>query len=334
MKTTNQSQNPVLGIDIAKDTFDVALLRETNSLTGTFNNNLKGYCALQKWLEKHKVTSLHACMEATGHYGDDLADFLHEQKHQVSVVNPARIKAYAESQMRRNKTDREDAQIIAHFCLTQQPDIWTPPTEAQRELRTLSRRVDVLKDDRQRELNRLEATPKTSVVRPTIKAHIAFLDQQIVELNQKMNDYIDQDPLLQKRHDLLTSIQGIGNITASSFLSEIPDVKPFLKVTQLTAYAGLFPAQHTSGSSVHRPSRLSKMGHVRLRSLFFMPALSAIRFNPVVRDLAERLRKRGKSKMVIIGAAMRKLLHLVYGVLKTGKPFDPDHCSVNLQVTP
>ena len=98
----------------------------------------------------------------------------------------------------------------------------------------------------------------------------------------------------------------------------------------MAAYAGLTPKQHTSGSSIHRPSRLAKTGNSRLRTLFFMPALVAIRFNPIIKSLVSRLEQRGKSRMVIVGAVMRKLLHLAYGVLKTGIPFDPNYLT-NIQ---
>lgn len=339
MKTTHLPQNMTLGIDIAKDTFDVVLLRQSDTFAGTFANDPKGYQGLHKWLEKRKCspkttsTPLHACMEATGYYGADLADFLHQQGYQVSVVNPARIKAYGQSQMQRNKTDREDAKTIAHFCLTQQPELWTPPTPSQRELQALVRRLETLKDDRQRERNRLETAASFQSVVTTIRDHITFLSQQIDALTQQISDHIKQDPTLKQYFDLLTSIPGIGNTSAALLLAELPEVQQFHSVGQLVAYAGLSPAHHTSGSSVHRPPRLSKKGNIRLRSIFFMPALTAIRYNPVVRALADRLDERGKEKMVIIGAAMRKLLHLVYGVLKTCKPFDPDHCSVNPQAT-
>lgn len=331
MKRNQPTLQPILGIDIAKATFDVVLLRDSDSLSAQFQNEPVGFGNLQKWLERHhcdsknKALPLHACMEATGYYSMELAQFLHQQGYMVSVVNPMRIKAYAQSQLQRNKTDREDAKTIAHFCRTQQPETWTPPTENQRELQALVRRVEALKEDRQREQNRLETVKQFKTVSEAIESHLAFLNQQITTLQEKISDHIDKDPSLKGHYLLLLSIPGIGDTSATLLLAELPDVKQFDEVGQLTAYAGLSPAQHMSGSSVHRPAHLCKMGNVRLRRIFYMPALCAMRYNPVVSALVERLQEKGKKKMVIVGAAMRKLLHLVYGILKSGKPFDYEH---------
>lgn len=315
----------VLGIDIAKDKFDVALLRAGQYQSGTFSNDTAGFERLSKWLKKVRANQLPVCLEATGHYGEEVALFLHEAGYCVSVVNPARVKAYAASQLKRNKTDKEDAKVIAHFCATQQPEVWSPPSPAQRELQALSRRVETLKADRQQELNRKQSGQTSALVLQTIEAHLTFLDTQIVLLEQQIADLIDHDDTLKQQEELLTSIPGLGHTSAAKFLAEVPDVSQFQSAAQLAAYAGLTPSQRTSGSSVHKPTHLSKTGNTHLRTLFFMPALTAIRHNPIIQALVARLEARGKSRMVIVGAVMRKLLHLAYGVLKTGIPFDPNY---------
>ena len=129
-------------------------------------------------------------------------------------------------------------------------------------------------------------------------------------------------PLRAKR-DLLVTVPGIGPITAAKILAEVPEIESFEGARQVAAYAGLTPKEHITGSSVRGRTRLSKIGNARIRTALYMPAVVSIRCNPLVRALAERLRAKGKVPMVIIGAAMRKLLHLAYGVLKHGKPFDP-----------
>lgn len=314
-----------LGIDVSKDKLDVALLGGEHLTTGEFGNEPSGWAKLGRWLEKRQVSQLHACLEATGRYGQGAALFLHQQGYQVSVVNPRRTKAYADSKLSRNKTDAIDAKLIADFCVTQKPGLWSPASAAQQELQALTRHLDALKEDRQRERNRLKAGLQLQTVIAAIEAHLAFLDRQIADLEQQIQQVIHQDPNLKRKRDLLTSIPAIGDTTAAVFLAEVPDVTDFPQASQLAAYAGVTPRQHHSGSSVRRRTRMAKTGNRRLRTAFFMPALAAYRYNPIIQALVTRLQQRGKSKMTIVGAAMRKLLHLAYGVLKTGQPFDPQY---------
>ena len=321
-----------LGIDISKDKLDVALYQAERYREASFSNDKDGYCRLRKWLKKNKAQETTVCIEATGRYGDGVAYYLHEHGHQVSIVNPARVTAYGASQLKRNKTDGEDAKTIAHFCATQKPAQWTPPSAAIQELQAISRRLEALKADRTRELNRQQSGLTSTVVLAAIAAHITFINEQIADLEQRMSDLIDQEPDLRQQCDLLTSIPGIGETTAANFMAEVPDITRFESAGQLAAYAGLTPRQHSSGSSVHRPARLVKTGNSRFRTAFYMPALSAMQHNPIAVALVERLAARGKNRMTIVGAVMRKLVHLAFGVLKHKRPFDPDYL-VNVQVT-
>jgi len=321
-----------LGIDVSKDKLDIALFQEGEYRLATFANNRDGYRRIAKWLKKQKAKEAHVCIEATGRYSEAVAAYLHGRGYPVSLVNPARIKAYAASQLKRNKTDKEDAKVIAHFCATQQPTLWSPPPPEIAELQALTRRLESLKNDRTRELNRQQSGITSPSVSQSIADHIAFLDEQIAQVEEQIRQLIDQHPDLRQQRELLTSIPGIGDITAATFIAEVPDVSRFESAGQLAAYAGLTPRQHHSGSSVHRRGRLVKTGNGRFRTAFYMPALAALRHNPIVQALQARLQERGKSRMTIVGAAMRKLLHLAYGVLKTGKPFDPNYL-VNVQVT-
>jgi len=321
-----------VGIDISKAKFDAALYREGEYDDATFSNNRDGYRRLAKWLKKRRAKQVHVCIEATGRYGEEVAEYLHERGYIVSVVNPARIKAYGESQLKRNKNDQQDARLIAHFCATQEPAAWAPPSPAEKELRELNRHLARLKADRTREKNRQKSGVSSAYILQTIHEHIAFLDTQIAQIEKQIQDSIDQDPQLRQQRELLTSIPGIGDTTAASFMAEVPDVTRFNSAAQLAAHAGLTPRGHHSGSSVHKPGRLAKTGHSRLRTMFYLPALAAIRWNPIISAFAERLTKRGKKRMTIVGAAMRKLLHLVYGVLKHGQPFDANYLD-NVQVT-
>ncbi len=313
-----------LGIDISKDTFDAVLVQENRSIPFQASNNQVGHEKLSKWLKKHGGSNAHVCMEATGRYGDELAQFLHAQGLTVSVVNPRRITAYAASQLKRNKTDSLDAAVIADFCRTQNPDPWQPPPLAVRELQMMTRHLESLLDMRTEERNRLQSGVTAPVVVKAIEQHITFLNTQIADLERQIADHLDQHPDLKQQRDLLVSIPGIGDTTAAKLIAEIKDIGRFDDATQLAAYAGLCPSRRTSGTSVRHKPKLSKIGNAVLRKALYFPALSAKSHNPLVRSFCERLAQQKKPKMVVIAAAMRKLLHIVFGVLKHRKPFDPD----------
>ncbi len=316
----------ILGIDIAKEKFDVALFSEKTLLSsGTFKNDFTGYKKLCRWLSNYTAQSVWACMEATGRYGEDLALFLFESGHKVSIVNPSRIRKYADSKLIRNKTDLLDAKIIADFCRTQEPSLWLPEALEKSELREITRRLNVLLEERTREKNRLESGVKSKIVKESIEKNLAFLSEEITFLDENMQEHIDQNPDLKEKQRLLISVPGIGKKTASLILGELPSVDRFQHVGQVIAYAGLSPQKHSSGSSVRKKTRLTKIGNRNLKTALFFPAMTAMKYNPVVIALALRLEKRDKEKMVIIGAAMKKLLQIAYGVLKSRRPFDPNY---------
>lgn len=263
-------------------------------------------------------------MEATGAYGEALALYLHKADHQVSVINPAAIKAFAASRLSRTKTDRVDAELIARFCQAQQPPAWRPPAAEVRELQALVRRLDALTEMRVAEENRLEALITVDVVRASVEEHIAYLDRQIELTKESIRQHINSHPDLRRQSELLDSIPGIAATTAATLLAEITDITQYRSARQVAAYAGLVPRERHSGSSVRGRTRLSKIGNARLRKALYFPAITALRCSPFFQSWAEGLREHGKCKMSVIGAAMRKLIHLAYGVLKTGKPFDPE----------
>lgn len=315
-----------LGIDIAKDAFEACLLRSGKPQPGTFDNTPAGFKKLANWLKKHQAGRVHACLEATGRYGDALADYLHAAGHTVSVINPARLKGYARATQTRTKTDPVDAALLAEFCQRHQPAPWTPPAPEQRLLRELVRRRVSLLEMRQQERNRQQSGELPAVVQVSLDTLLTTLAELIDQIEQAMADQVQAHPALARQHALLTSIPGVGALTASALLGEI-DFAAFDSARQLAAHAGLTPSHRQSGTSVHAPAHLSKQGQVPIRRLLFMPAMTAKRFNPTLRAFADQLTARGKAKLVVTCAVMRKLLHLCYGVLKSGQPFDPTYSS-------
>lgn len=312
----------VLGIDIAKAKFVVALLTPDGKLRRkSCPNTPAGFDELGAWLARYQVTHVHACLEATGTYGEALALWLADAGHVVSVVNPAVIHAYARTRLTRSKTDAIDAELIARFTATQHPAAWTPPPRETRQLQALVRRLDALHGMRTQEANRLAAGGVVPEVRASIDAVLANLDEQIAHVQQLIRAHIDRHPGLRDQRDLLTTIPGIGEATAAVLLAELFD-KRYDSARQAAAFAGVVPRLVESGTLRGR-SRLSKIGPGRLRKALYFPALAALRFNPTIRAVRARLAAAGKPKMVIVGAAMRKLIHLAYGVLKSGKAYEP-----------
>ena len=313
-----------LGIELAKETFHACLLGDRTEAKKAFPNTPKGFEQLIAWLKNRRAVDLHICMEATGAYWEALASYLHNLEQRVSVVNPARIKAFAQSELLRTKTDAVDAALIARFCKSQSPDRWIPPPPEIRVLQALMRHYEHLKTTRAQQSVYAQSS-EAAIVTASIREVIATLDEQIAQVEQTIRQHFDDHPDLKRRRDLLTSIPGIGKTTAGSILSEIPYLDHFQSAKAVAAFAGLSPRERRSGTSIHGRPRLCKTGNSRLRKALYMPAMVALRYNPILRIFAERLLAAGKHKCLIIGAVMRKLLVLAYGILRSGVPFDANY---------
>jgi len=310
-----------LGIDISKAKFDAAVLLADNKVkTKKFDNKINSFLALIEWLDKIGIQDFHACMEATGNYGQALATYLDELGYQVSVVNPAQIKGFSQSGLARNKNDRADSILIARFCRAINPKPWKPAPLHIQELQSWVRRLEALQAMEQQEKNRLGVA--SAHVKASIETVIKHLGQEIKAVQERIKGCIEEHQELRDNQALLETIPGIGQATISRVLAFIGNAADFRNAKHLSAFLGLSPRQHQSGSSVQGRTRLSKTGNGGLRKAFYMPAIVAKQHNPIIRAFCEKLKKAGKSMMVIIGAAMRKLVHLIYGVLKTGKAFE------------
>ena len=315
-----------LGIDIAAAKFDAALLGEDDRYRQhIFPNTTPGFKALTAWLNRHNTADLQVCMEATGSYGWSLAQHLHQAGLKVSIVNPACIKAFAQSELQRTKTDRADARVIARFCRAMQPTLWQPPAPEVAELQALVRRLEELTTMRTQETCRLKAPGGSALVQASRNKMLANISQEMTALQRALKALFQRYPALKAKRDLLTSIPGIGELTANTLLAENAPGIGCKNARQLAAYAGLVPKLRQSGSSVRGKPRLSKQGNARLRKALYWPAIVAMRYNPPLRAFAQRLQLAGKTKMVIIGALMRKLIHLVFGILKSQRPFNPNY---------
>jgi transposase len=314
----------ILGIDVAKAKLDVALLwpGEGKVRSKVVDNTPQGFEVLSAWLAKHEVTELHVCMEATGTYWEAVAEYLCDAGYTVSVVNPAQIRAFAMACLVRTKTDKVDARLIAEFCLARRPDPWQAPSPAIRELRALVARRNALDAMRTQERNRLASAREA--VRTDIEAHLDYLERAIAEIEAVIRRNIDDDPGLREQRDLLDSIPGLGEKTIPVLLAYYGGPARFDTARQAVAFAGLDPRQRESGRCLKAKPRLSKVGHALLRKALYMPSMVAITKTAWGRVFRDRLAAAGKPPMVIIGAMMRKLVHVAFGVLKSGKPFNPE----------
>ncbi len=330
MKTTTNTTAPpgfFLGIDVGKKDLFCHITGPGQPCSERFDNSPGGVGLLLKWLRKEADPALlSACLEQTGHYGDAIAEALHESPiHSLHLVNPQRIKAFGMRKLRRNKSDTADAKLIARFLKSEHLELrpWQPRSLVQQKITALGRCADALTQDAARLKTSLEGTTDKTVT-ATLRRLIATHEKEIKKLRLKIKDLIATSPELTTRNGLLRTIPGIGEVAAQILMAELPDPAGFEDARQLAAWAGLTPKHHASGTSGRTKTPITKIGSVRLRRGLFMPAMTARVYNPLLKTFADRLIANGKKPKQVIIAVMRKLIHQIYGILKSGLPYNPE----------
>lgn len=336
-----------LGVDVSKSSLAVALTDQNGKIlwsNKSIANTMAGFDKLAQETLKHASKkcsgqdfSIALGMESTGVYGEQLAYFIHdhnpEKRFIPYVLNPMAVKSFAKASLELNKNDSTDARVIASYLSVavarEQALPWSAPSEEERRLRALSRRRGELIHLLTSEKNRLEKlenmnNPSEEVLK-SVKEHIKYLQDAIEALEMDISEHISQHPNLKRNNDLLQSIPGIGDVTSTAIQGEAGDLSQFATVKHFTSFVGLAPVEYSSGSSVKRHSRISKRGNSRIRQYLYMATMIATRSNPVIRSFYERLINRGKCKKVALIACMRKMLHLIWGVLKNQSLFDPEY---------
>jgi transposase len=313
------------GIDVSKDRLDCCLLLPCGKAKEqAFGNDRRGHAALIAWADRHAAgRPVHFCLEATGPYSEAPATALAEAGRLVSVVNPTRVKYAGLARGRGNKTDKADAKLIAGYAARERPPAWRPPPPDVRELQGLVRRIDDLTAAAAREKGRLASPALTAAERRSVERTVRFLDREAARLRAAADELVAGSEPLAADRALLESIPGVGRRTATVILAELPAVDRLPSAQAAAAYCGLAPREFASGSSVRKKTRLSKAGNPRLRKALFLPTQTAVRFNPLLAGFFKRLVAAGKPKMQAIGACMRKLVMICYGVLRNRAPFDP-----------
>ena len=314
------------GVDISARWFDVARGAEARR----FPNTPAGIAAFLGWLEE-AGGPVRVGMETTGSYHLPLATALYEAGHTVFVCNPLSLARYAEAELARTKTDATDARRIARFCEAHTLTPWRPASPAQQRMHALVATRQALLGQIQQLRNRQGAagyTPCAELVAELQAPVLEALAAQVARIDRELAAMAtaEEEPGSQLR--LLTSIPGLGLVTAAALLASLP-LDRLTTPRQVAAYVGLCPRERTSGSSIRGRARTGPLGPAHLRKALYMPALVAMRANPTLRAFADRLRAAGKRPKVVVVAVMRTLLLLAWAVLRNGQPYSPAHWSTS-----
>lgn len=314
------------GIDISKATFDGCVVTGNGKPHHkAFINDRAGHAKFVRWAANlAQGSECRYCMEATGSYYEALAIHLAEAGCYVSVVNPRWTHHGAQARGVVNQTDATAAYQLAEYCRKENPPLWMRCRPEVRTLVALTRRIDAVMLLLTMEKNRAKdpATVAQPRVASSVARSMAFLEAEIADLRAQIDDHIDKHPGLKEDRKLIMSIPGFADGSAPTVIAELRVLHSIKSAKSAAAYAGLAPRIHRSGVSVNKQTRISKCGSAHLRKAVFMPAFSASRYNPAVKAIYDRLVARGRPRIVAHCAAMRKLIMIAYGVLKSRKEFE------------
>lgn len=312
---------PALGIDIARLTFWAALRWDKQRvLKKEFDNTRGGFRQLRLWLKQHGVGAVRAAAESTNCYAEALLQWLHEEGHEVFLLNPERTVAYARSLGCRNKTDQADCATIAMYIALHDATPWRPPTPEQSTLRSLTRTRAQLVDCAKTLGSQRHTAGQAG--RAYLDALYTKVREQLKQIEREIAQHLKQHPILGEQVQRLMTFKGIGLITAAIIVAEIPPVDENTDPRTIAGWAGLTPRRRQSGKEEWRTT-ISRKGNAHLRHALYMPALVAKRRNALMRDFAKRLADKGKKPTAILGAIAHKMLRICVGLLKSKTDFDP-----------
>ena len=316
-----------LGIDVGKTDLFCHLLGLQEPIALRFDNSESGISKLINWLTKQgKPNQITACLEQTGHYGFQIAKALHKLNiHRLFLVNPRQIKAFGQQKLRRNKSDTADAKLIARFAQSEHLELrpWQPRSIENERITELSRYAESIVREVAKLKTKYEAAREPSIQR-SLKRRIKTEEKEIADIRKRITKIIHSKESLQTDHGLIASIPGIGEVTCQIMIAELPEISLFKSARELAAWAGLTPCHFLSGTSGRSTTPITKVGSANLRRALFMPAMNARVFNPLLKEFGDRLQTNGKNKKQIIIAIMRKLIHQIYGILKSREPYNPE----------
>jgi transposase len=316
-----------VGIDVsAKQLVVVRQQDGKNEVARSFANTAAGHKELKRYLTR-AASRVRVGLESTGLYGLDVALFLQaDSRIEVMVANPRAVKDFAKALLQRSKSDPVDAWVLAEYAARMPFQPWQPPSSSALAVTALARRIHALTESATREKNRLHALSATGtslkVLVADLKRSLQAIARSQARLTRECRKIIAADGLLEGRFRLLLSLPGVGETSALQLLGELALLPADAEVRQWVAYAGLDPCTCSSGSSLAKRPRISKVGNRHLRRALYMPALTAACHHAAFASYYRRLQQRGKCKMVALVAVMRKLLHATFGMFKHGARFD------------
>ncbi|HZW37749.1 MAG TPA: IS110 family transposase [Ignavibacteriaceae bacterium] len=327
----------VIGIDISKDKFDACygsyIINQEHQIGEpiTLENNLKGFRELITFVKKNKGTSkapLYFVMEATGVYYEKLAYFLNEKHQKVVVLLPNKTKHFAQTLDIKSRTDKLDARMITQFGLERQMQLWQLPSPVMKALKALTREYHSIKEMATQIKNQLHAKEysyqplKESLKRSA--ATLAVFQKQLKEIEKQIKELVEKDSDLNDRINKVDKIEGVGFMTIVSIIAETNGFALIENTKQLTSYAGWDIVHHESGLKKHKTT-ISKKGNKHLRKAVYMPALSACKYNPRLKQIYIRLVIKKNNKKIAIVAVARKLLILIYTIFKNNVDYIPNY---------
>lgn len=326
-----------LGIDVSKDYLQVVISNQEvdqriRVIASTkFSNSGNGLNQLLTWMKKHRImeVDLVVVMEATGVYHEQTAYFLHEKGFKVSVLLPNKVKAFARSLNAKSKTDQIDAKILAQMGLERKMEIWQPASQNMLRVKRLCRERTALQQHKTAALNQSHARqsahlPEKNSQNRSLKL-VKFLDKQIKEVEDNIQQIVLKDPLLKEKVDKICVVKGLGLITVISIIAETDGFALFKNKAQLVSFAGYDIVQRESGTSVKGATRISKKGNGHIRRALYFPALSAVKYEPQFKDFFQRVLEKSFVKMKAYVAVQRKLLVLIYTLYKNNADYDPQY---------
>jgi transposase len=326
------------GIDVSAQSLAVAVIEGDQPVRQReFCNRQSGHRELIVWLGKNK-SKVRVSLEATGIYSLDLALALDAAPHiELAVLNPKLVNRFAQTLVR-SQSDASAALVLAEYSRRMPFAAWSAPSSQGLELRSVARHIDALVAQQTRELNRLHAVDSSRTapraVVADIKQGLACVARRIGKMRRAARKMIAADAELEQRFQLLTAMPGIGPISAIQLLGETVLLSPELTARQWVAHSGLDPVHHDSGTSVHKKPHISRAGNRHLRRALFMPALAAARCDPHLKAFYQALQARHKTKLQALVAVARKLLHAIYGILKTRTSYDGNKLFPQLLIGP
>jgi transposase len=327
-----------VGLDVAKADFEAAIYHEMFTdakgrlTTRKFSRTIDGVAGFLTWVTEmtgrldSSVTPAFA-MEATGNYSCELTDWLLALRPgcHVSILNPKKVKDFAQSLDARNITDSTAARAIARFAAERKPRAVEPQDPKLEQLRQLERERVSIKEAIVAETNRAEQIPANSLIAKLHKKRIAHMEKDVAAIEKAMQQLVAQDPGLKADVQRLRSIPGVGPIVSVTVLAELGDLRRFKRSRELSAFTGLSPKHHKSGSSINKPPRMCKVGNSRVRAVLYMAAMAAISRENQLTRFYRNLINRGKTKMAALGAVMRKILVLMRALLITQTSYNDSH---------